>query len=141
MARIAILADDDAGKMDAFLADRIYEYNAAATGYHDGQSFAAVRENESGVVEAGASGYTWGGCCYIVYLWVAEALRGGGIGSELLEAVEQHARDKGCRVVFVSSHSFQAPQFYARHGYQQIAQVQDHPVGHAAIHFAKRLDT
>lgn len=140
MARIAILADDDAGKMDAFLAERIYEFNAAATGYHDGETFAAVRETESGVVEAGASGYTWGGCCYVAYLWVAEALRGGGIGSELLDAVEAHARDKGCRVVFVSSHSFQAPQFYARHGYQQVAQVKDHPVGHDAIHFAKRLN-
>jgi ribosomal protein S18 acetylase RimI-like enzyme len=131
----------DAPELEAFLAQRIYEYNAVATGYHDGDSFAAVRESESGDVEAGASGYTWGGCCYIAYLWVSETLRGRGIGSELLRAVEAHAREKRCRVVFVSSHSFQAPAFYALHGYRQVAKVDDHPVGHSSIFLAKRLDT
>lgn len=127
-------------ELESFLAQRIYEYNAATTGYQDGESFAAVRESEPGNIEAGASGYTWGGCCYIAYLWVSETLRGKGIGSDLLRAVEAHARAKRCRVVFVASHSFQAPAFYARHGYRLVANVDDHPVGHSSIFFAKRLD-
>jgi N-acetylglutamate synthase-like GNAT family acetyltransferase len=131
----------DVPDLEAFLAQRIYEYNAATTGYHDGESFAAIRESEDGNIEAGASGYTWGGCCYVAYLWVSENLRGRGIGSELLDAVESHAREKHCRVVFLASHTFQAPKFYARRGYQQLAKIDDHPVGHASIFFAKRLDT
>jgi len=39
----------DAADIEAFLADRIHEYNAAATGYHDAASFAAVQENRAGV--------------------------------------------------------------------------------------------
>ena len=72
----------DAPQVEAFLAERIYEYNAAATGQDDGESFTAIRESSAGNIEAGVSGYTWCGCCYIAYLWVAEALRGQGIGSE-----------------------------------------------------------
>ena len=128
----------DAPEIEAPLAQRIYEFNAAATGYHDGDSFSAVRQSESGQLEAGASGYTWGGCCTLAHLWVSEPLRRQGIGSELLEAVEHHARQKRSRIVFLSTHSFQGPDFYARRGYEQVARVNDHPVGHANFFFAKR---
>lgn len=129
----------DSPDIEAFLSERIYEYNAAATGYNDGESFTAVRRDELGNIEAGASGYTWGGCCYVTYLWVSQELRGHGIGSELLAAVERHARDKGCELVFLSTHSFQAPAFYAHKGFKPVARVEDHPVGHASIFYAKRL--
>jgi ribosomal protein S18 acetylase RimI-like enzyme len=130
----------DAPQIEAFLAERIYEYNAAATGHDDGESFTAVREGSAGDIEAGVSGYTWCGCCYIAYLWVAETLRGRGIGSELMQAVEKHARAKACRVMFVATHSFQAPEFYRRMGFEQVASMVDHPVGHSSIFYAKRLD-
>ena len=127
--------------VEAFLAERIYEYNAAATGYHDAESFSAVRENGSGAIEAGISGYTWGGCCYVSHLWVSESARGNGLGSELLAAVERHAREKRCRLILVSSHSFQAPQFYADRGYERVARIDDHPVGHSSSYYTKRLDS
>jgi GNAT superfamily N-acetyltransferase len=129
----------DAPELEALLAQRIYEYNAAATGCHDAESFSAARTNEAGEVEAGVCGYTWCGCCYVAYLWVAEALRGKGLGTELLDAVERHARGKRCSLVFLASHSFQAPDFYARNGYGQVARIEDHPVGHSNIFFAKRI--
>jgi GNAT superfamily N-acetyltransferase len=126
--------------VERFLVEKIYEYNAAATGYRDAESFTAVKREEAGAVEAGISGYTWGGCCYVSYLWVAEASRGRGHGTALLDAVEQHARVKRCRVVLLSSHSFQAPGFYARRGYEQVGRIDDHPVGHSSFFFTKRLD-
>jgi ribosomal protein S18 acetylase RimI-like enzyme len=130
----------DAPQLEAFLVERIYEYNAAVTGHDDGESITAIRESTSGELEAGISGYSWCGCCYIAYLWVAETARGRGIGSELVRAVEQHARAKACRVMFVATHSFQAPGFYVRMGFEQVASIPDHPVGHSSIFYAKRLD-
>ena len=140
MATIAVRVGD-APELETFLAERIYEYNAAATGYRDAEFFTAAQASDSGVLQAGICGYTWGGCCFVSYLWVSESFRGKGLGSELLKAVEAHAREKRCRVVILSSHSFQAPQFYARLGYREAARVHDHPVGHANIFYAKRLDT
>lgn len=130
----------DAPRIEAFLAERIYEYNAAATGYGDAEFFTAVQEDRSGAIEAGICGYTWGGCCFISYLWVAASLRGNGLGSDLLAAVERHASEKRCRLVLVSTHSFQAPEFYARRGYEPTADIDDHPVGHSSNFYSKRLD-
>lgn len=138
MSSITVRTGDDP-QFEAFLAERIYEFNAAATGYHDAESFNAGRQSESGTIDAGISGYTWGGCCYVSYLWVAESLRGRGIGGELLDAVERHAREKRCQLMVLGSHTFQAPEFYARRGYEQVARIDDYPVGHADIFFTKRL--
>jgi len=130
----------DALDLEAFLADRIYEFNAAATGYRDAESFAASCRSDAGRITAGITGFTWGGACFVSYLWVSEELRGKGIGGELLSAAELHAREKGCRVVILSSHSFQAPDFYARRGYETVARIRDYPVGHDDVVLVKRLD-
>ena len=129
----------EAPEVQEFLADRIYEFNAKATGYSDAESFSAAQRDESNAIRAGICGYTWGGCCYISYLWVDEAERGQGIGTALLGAAEQHALARGCKVVLLATHSFQAPRFYERLGYKQQAVVRDHPIGHASLYFAKYL--
>src|SRR5262245_26271000 len=92
----------DAPQLEALLAQRIYDYNAAATGCDDGESFSAARTDASGDVEAGVCGWTWCGCCYVTYLWVAESIRGTGVGTELLDAVERHAREQGCSIVVLA---------------------------------------
>jgi len=126
-------------EIQAFLDERIYEYNAKATGYFDGEYYSCIRRDESGDIRAGISGYTWGGCCYVSYLWVHEAERGHGLGTALLAAAEEHAKTRRCSLVFVATHSFQAPAFYERMGYRAQARVKDHPVGHWSMVLAKRL--
>ena len=140
MANIAIRLGG-APELEAYLAERIYEYNAATTGYHDAALFSAAQATESAAVEAGISGYTRGGCCFVSQRWVAERSRRKGLGTELLKAVEDHARSKRCRLVLLSSHSFQAPEFYARTGCKPVARVNDYPVGHSDVFYAKCLDT
>ena len=130
---------DESGEIDRFLGDRIYEFNASATSRDDGELFAATRRDAAGAIVAGISGYTWAGCCYVAHLWVAEALRARGLGGALLQAVEAHAKAKGCAIVLLASHSFQAPGFYERRGYVRQAEIADHPVGHSSSFFAKRL--
>lgn len=57
----------DCEDLEAFLAERIYEFNSRTTGYFDGESFGATQRDDSGTIVAGISGYTWGGCCYVCY--------------------------------------------------------------------------
>jgi ribosomal protein S18 acetylase RimI-like enzyme len=134
-----VLSVGEAPEIEAFLADRIYEFNAKVTGYFDGESFSGTQRDELGVIRAGVCGYTWGGCCYISYLWVDESQRRCGLGTALLNTAEKHAKTKGCKVVLVATHTFQAPGFYERKGYKQQAVVQNHPVGHESVVFAKLL--
>jgi ribosomal protein S18 acetylase RimI-like enzyme len=75
----------------------------------------------------------------VAHLWVAEAERGRGLGRALLQAAEAEAARRGCEQILVSTHSFQAPAFYERLGYQRQAMVPGQPKGHANIVYLKRL--
>jgi len=129
----------NSSEVEAFLAERIHEFNENATGYKDGESFAATQQDRHGAIVAGISGYTWGGCCYITYLWVHDQMRGAGVGTALVKLAEHQARLRGCTVAIVASHSFQAPAFYEKLGYHGVAEVLHHPVGHSNLVFSKVL--
>jgi ribosomal protein S18 acetylase RimI-like enzyme len=126
-------------EIEAFLVERIYEFNSSATGLFDGEEYAATIRDPDGRIIAGVSGHTWGGCCQVSQLWVDESARHQGLGRSLMLAVETHALGKNCTQIILSSHTFQAPDFYRRLGYVEQARISGYPNGHADIHFMKHL--
>jgi N-acetylglutamate synthase-like GNAT family acetyltransferase len=120
------------------LEERLYEFNREATGYADGRGLAFVAE-EAGEIVGAAAGYTWGGICELRQVWVREDRRKSGLGSRLLERAVAEARARGCAQVLLCSYDFQAPAFYARHGFEQIAAVPDKPLGHTEFILRRRL--
>jgi len=138
-ADIIKLSRDGHKELDAFLVDRIYEFNAETTGFHDGEVFAAAIRNSAGEVIAAVTGHTWGGTCHVSHLWVHEDHRRDGFGSSLMAAVESEAARRGCSQVILATHSFQAPAFYERLGYKQQASIAEYPQGYAQLHYFKSL--
>ena len=126
-------------ELDAFLVERIYEFNARATGYFDGRLLGGRIRNEAGEVIAAFDGHTWGGCCVVAHLWVHESRRGRGLGRALVQTAEAEAVRRGCAQIVLSTHSFQAPAFYERLGYERHAVVAGQPKGHANFLYVKRL--
>jgi len=126
-------------ELEAFLVDRIYEFNAQATGFFDGKLLGGALRDENGAVIAAFNGHTWGGCCVIVHLWVHEAQRRHGLGRTMLQAAETEARRRNCGQVVLSTHDFQAPAFYERLGYERQAVIRGYPKGHADIVYVKQL--
>jgi ribosomal protein S18 acetylase RimI-like enzyme len=122
-----------------FLDDQIYAFNAARTGYDDGKLLAIFVRDGAGAISAGLHGWTWGGYCYIRFLWVREHLRGQGLGSRLLRRAEEEARARGALQVVLDTHSFQAPEFYRRHGYEVFGEIDDVPRGHRQLYLRKRF--
>ena len=140
MPRLHIDVRDDARpELDAFLVDRIHEFNARVTGIDDAALLVASLEDDDGEVVGGVSGHTWGGCCVIALLWVHESRRGRGVGTALMQAAEREAIRRGCRQIVLTTHSFQAPRFYERLGFEALAVVPDNPRGHADIVYVKDL--
>jgi ribosomal protein S18 acetylase RimI-like enzyme len=126
-------------EIEAFLAERIYDFNANATGLFDGEEFAATIRDCCGRIVAAVNGHTWGGCCQISQLWVHESARKQGVGKSLMLTVEAHALGKNCTQIVLSSHTFQAPDFYRQLGYVEQARISGYPGGHSDIHFTKYL--
>ena len=137
---VVLLDEVQCQELDAFLVERIYEFNSNATDHFDGRLLGASVQNEAGEVIAGFSGHTWGGCAEISHLWVSEHHRGRGLGKTLLHAAEAEAVRRGCTQIVLTTHSFQAPGFYERVGYERKYAIEGRPKGHSNIVFVKSLE-
>ena len=122
-----------------YLEDRIYEFNSGATGITGGE-WLAIFVKEEGRIVAGVCGSTWRGCLEIRQFWIEEVRRNQGLGTRLLSTAAQEARRRGSRQILLMTFSFQAPAFYAKHGFEVIAVMEDHPRGYQNLLLRKRLD-
>jgi GNAT superfamily N-acetyltransferase len=122
-----------------FLEERLYEFNAQVTGIADALGIAVFGRDAQGEVVAGLCGYTWAGCCEIRQVWVHEKHRRQGVGRRLLELVEAEARRRGCFQMVLATHSFQAPEFYRKLGFEIVDSLPDYPPGHQRLHLRKIL--
>jgi predicted N-acetyltransferase YhbS len=61
------------------------------------------------------------------------------LGTRLVVAAEEEAAARGCELMRVNTHTFQAPDFYARLGYQQFGAVAGTPRGHGEVFLVKRI--
>jgi len=123
----------------AFLNERLYEFNAKVTGVDDGRWLAAFIRDDAGEIVAGLHGWTWGGTAYVDTLWLRGDLRRKGLGSRLLAAAEEEAVRRGCHVLQLSTHSYQAPGFYRRLGYEEIGALPGWPADTTRFFFSKSL--
>lgn len=105
------------------------EYNVAVAPLTDVLPVAAFAAEPSGDIVGGAVGRTWGRCCELLQLWVASGYRAEGVGSQLLCEFEGRARERGCNVFYLTTLSYQAPEFYRRHGYGVLARISGYPNG------------
>lgn len=96
-------------------------------------------EDETGQKQAGLTGETFGNWLCIKYLFVAEHLRGQGIGREILSAAETEAKKRGCKYAFVDTFSFQAPGFYTKSGYKEVFALTEYPYAGARYYYTKEL--
>ena len=123
----------------AELRARIIAYNVARTGFADGRSLGCFVRDSDGQMIAGLDGFSWGGYVKIEWLWVHDDHRQRGLGTQLVRAAEAEATRRGCDVVRVDSHTFQAPGFYEKLGYERIGFAADTPADHGEVFFLKRL--
>ena len=137
---IETTSEPDPAARDAILAVLV-AHNDAAAGRPPGVQPLAIllRDPESGAVIGGLWGqsvYDW---LFIQYLAVPEALRGQGLGRELMSRAETVARERGCVGLWLDTFEFQARPFYEKLGYSLFGQIEDFPRGSRRYFLHKRL--
>jgi ribosomal protein S18 acetylase RimI-like enzyme len=125
------LADD--------LEDRLYAFNANATGLTDGRGLALVVRDDANRVVAAVAGHSWGGTGYLKQVWVDEPLRRSGLGRTLVLRAIAEVEARGCTQLLLETHDFQAPHFYERLGFRGLYQLNDYPRGHSQILMRREL--
>lgn len=139
--RPTLHVEDEPTHNDIATVDDAVEASTLAAAGYDAPRPLAVFARRGRTIVAGLHGWTWGGCCELVSLWVSESMRGRGLGRALLTAAEDRARNRGCHQVVLFTHALQTPGLYIGSGYDQVGEVEDYPAGSTAYWFRKRLDT
>ena len=122
-----------------FVNKGLSAYNDGIAGPDHHELLDIVEYDKDRNVIGGILGGTYWGWVHIDILWVKEGYRKKGIGSALLEACEEEGRRRGCHSVHLDTMSFQAPEFYKRHGYRIISELKDIPEGYSKFHLIKDL--
>jgi D-serine dehydratase len=92
-----------------------------------------------GSLLGGLNGKVYRGALFVDQLFVDESLRGQGWGSRLLERAEILARGRGAVFAHLDTFSFQAPDFYEKHGYVIFGVLDDYPDGLKRYFYKKKL--
>ena len=100
---------------------------------------ALLVRNDNDAILGGLYGHTFYRWLFIELLAVPEQGRGQGIGSKLMNMVEEFAREKDCVGIWLDTFDFQAPGFYKKLGYTECGEIVDYPLGHKRHFFQKRL--
>ncbi|ALC29475.1 MULTISPECIES: N-acetyltransferase [Streptomyces] len=96
--------------------------------------------DREGALAGGLTGRTWAYWLHVDLLWVDARHRGSGLGSRLLAEAERTARtERACTRSRLETWDFQAPEFYRKHGYEEIGRVEDYPPGVTEFILTKRL--
>jgi ribosomal protein S18 acetylase RimI-like enzyme len=123
-----------------FVNDALREFNDKKVGPDNHVLLNIVEYDEDKNVIAGILGGTYWGWMHIDILWVDEKYRKQGLGSKLLEAAEEEAKKRGCHSVHVDTMSWQALDFYKKHRYKIISELNDIPKGNKKYHLIKELN-
>ena len=83
--------------------------------------------------------HAWGRAV-LAQLWVDERYRRMGIGSMLIRAAENAAKEKNCYYICLGTLDFMARPLYEKHGYRVFTVNHDFPKGHTGWSMSKRLD-
>jgi GNAT superfamily N-acetyltransferase len=121
------------------LAAGLSEHALPTTGRAGFQPLAVFARERDGTLVGGAHGQVNWNWLFVSLLWVASAHRHGGLGSRILRALEDAARERGCESAHLDTFSYQAKPFYERHGYSVFAVLEDYPPGHRRFFLRKAL--
>lgn len=131
---------DDGNERDIDeIHEMLKEYNLSHREASANVPIGVFFEDETGGKLAGLTGETFGNWLCIKFLFVSEAFRGKGIGSGLLKAAEAEAGRRGCKYAFVDTFSFQAPEFYKKHGYEEVFTLEEYPYTGKRHYYTKEL--
>jgi N-acetylglutamate synthase-like GNAT family acetyltransferase len=136
--KIRITDDGNQSDIDDIHA-MLKEYNLSHREASKNVPIGIFYEDENNKKLAGLTGETFGNWLCIRYLFVADQLRKMGIGSELLAAAEKEAKQRGCKYAFVDTFSFQAPEFYKKHGYKEVFSLNEYPYKGKRHYYTKEL--
>ncbi|MCS6473726.1 GNAT family N-acetyltransferase [Burkholderia thailandensis] len=123
-----------------FIGAGLTAYNVERVGVNDERALAVfAKDPDTGALLGGLTGRTSLGLMFVDLFYLADALRGDGVGREILRLAEDEARQRGCGAAVLYTISFQAPAFYEKFGWRRFGEVPCDPPGTSRVFMTKTL--
>ena len=122
-----------------FVREALMQFNNKRVGNDGHTPLNLIEYDADGNIIAGIIGGTYWGWMCVDILWVHEDHRKQGIGTKLLAEAEKEAARRGCHHVHLDTMSWQAPEFYKKHGYKVVGMLPDIPNGNQKYLLMKEL--
>jgi GNAT superfamily N-acetyltransferase len=120
--------------------DLLEEFNASQAGDEPERPLAVViSDSDSGRIIGGLWALTYYRWMFVELMFVPQALRGRGMGTQIMREAEEEASRRGCHGVWLETFSFQAQPFYEKLGYAPFGVVPEYPPGHRRLFMLKRI--
>jgi GNAT superfamily N-acetyltransferase len=121
------------------IGDGIHQHNTAQAGDMNAQTLCFVVQDSEQTTVGGVIGQVHWDWLNIDLMWIQEDLRGQGYGQQLLQLIEDKAREFGAENAYLDTFSFQAPDFYQKYGYRVFGELKNFPTGHQRYYLTKEL--
>lgn len=121
------------------IVDGLVQFNESNSDVGDWHQKVFVVRDEQERVAAGIICNIHWYWLHVDILFVQPPHRHEGLGSRLLRRAEDYARAQGCVGSYLDTMSFQAPGFYAKHGYEVLATLEGLPKGMHKVYLFKRF--
>jgi GNAT superfamily N-acetyltransferase len=126
---------------EAVVTGGLAAYNKETFGRIDTQTLdILVRDDKSSEIIGGLLGRSSLGLFFLDLFYLPKELRRSGLGSRIMGLAEDEARRRGYTAAFVYTVTFQAPEFYERHGYRRFGEIACPHDGATRIFLSKALD-
>ena len=124
------------------LAAPLLAYNEALLGPSGIRPVAVlIRSQDDARLLGGLWGRTSFRWLFVELLFIPDALRGQGIGAQLLRTAEDEAKARGCIGAWLETFSQDACCFYVQQGYEVFGAIADYPPGNTRSFLSRQFST
>ena len=116
-------------------------FNETYTGSLLKEKVSSFVKDKNDTTVAGILGEIHWGWLYVKGLWVSDSVRSKGLGSKLLQKLEDYALSKDITNYRLETTSFQSLEFYKKQGYELFGELPDMPPGFTSYFLKKQRDT
>lgn len=114
---LIVISDVPNPELEEAISVGLNAFNDQITGSNDRSPLTViVRDPTTNEALGGRVGRSSLGLAFLDLFHLPDSLRGGGLGTKVLQAFEDEARTRGCRSAVLYTISFQAPGFMKKTG-------------------------
>jgi GNAT superfamily N-acetyltransferase len=140
MTDFRVEVEETPGERDArVVTEGLRDFNRVVIGDANEVQLGVFVRDASGRVVGGLLGHVKWRWVYVAKLWLPDGLRGLGVGTRVMRAIEEYARANDCLGIYLDTFEYQALPFYEKLGYAQFGVLDGYPPGYRQFHLFKTM--